>query len=58
MGNSFKVNGQCLNPFLENFNRQESIEELVDPVYPGCPFSVISVLPFVYSFSFIFHAFL
>ena len=32
-GKRFKVNGQHLKPFLENFNRQESIEELVDPVY-------------------------
>ena len=32
-GKTFKVNGQCLKPFLENFDRQESSEELVDPLY-------------------------
>ena len=36
-GKLFKVNGQCLKPFLENFNRQESIKELVDPVYRDVP---------------------
>ena len=56
-GKLFKVNGQRLKPFLENFKCQESIKELVDPV-PGCPFSIISFLPFVYRFSFLFHAFL
>ena len=34
---SFKVNGQRLKPFLENFNRQESSEELVDPLYQDAP---------------------
>ena len=33
----FKFNGQRLKPFLENFNRQESIEELVDLVYKDVP---------------------
>ena len=32
-GKLFKVNGQCLKPFLKNFDRQESNEELVDPFY-------------------------
>ena len=32
-GKSFKVNGQCLKPFLEHFDRQESSEDLVDPLY-------------------------
>ena len=32
-GKLFKVNGQRLKPFLENFDRQESSEELVDPLY-------------------------
>ena len=32
-GKLFKVNGQHLKPFMENFDRHESIEELVDPVY-------------------------
>ena len=32
-GKTFKVNGQCLKPFLETFDRQESCEELVDPLY-------------------------
>ena len=32
-GKIIKVNGQRLKPFLENFDCQESIEELVDPVY-------------------------
>ena len=34
---TFKVNGQCLNPFLENFDCQESSEELVDPLYRDVP---------------------
>ena len=36
-GKLFKVNGQHLKPFLENFDRQESIEELVDSVYQDVP---------------------
>ena len=32
-GKSFKVNGQCLKPFLEHFDRQESSEDLVDQLY-------------------------
>ena len=32
-GKSFKVNGQCLKPFLEHFNLQENSEDLVDPLY-------------------------
>ena len=36
-GKSFKVNGQCLNPFLENFDRQESNEDLVDPLHQDTP---------------------
>ena len=36
-GKLFKVNGQRLKPFLENFDRQESSEELVDPVYRDVP---------------------
>ena len=36
-GKSFKVNGQRLKPFLENFDRQESSEELVDPLYQDVP---------------------
>ena len=32
-GKSFKVNGQRLKPFLEHFDRQESSEDLVDPLY-------------------------
>ena len=32
-GKSFKVNGQRLKPFLEHFDRQESSEKLVDPLY-------------------------
>ena len=43
-GKIIKVNGQRLNPFLKNFNRHESIKELVDPVLPGCPIRVISVI--------------
>jgi hypothetical protein len=31
----FKVNGQRLKPFLENFPVEEIEEELVAPVYPG-----------------------
>ena len=36
-GKIFKVNGQLLKPFLENFDRQESSEELVDPLYRDVP---------------------
>ena len=36
-GKTFKVNGQRLKPFLENFDRQESSEELVDPLYQDVP---------------------
>ena len=36
-GKSFKVNGQRLNPFLEHFDRQESSEDLVDPLYQDTP---------------------
>ena len=36
-GKIFKVNGQRLKPFLENFDRQESSEELVDPLYRDVP---------------------
>ena len=36
-GKSFKVNDQSLKPFLEHFDRQESSEELVDPLYQDAP---------------------
>ena len=36
-GKLFKVNGQRLKPFMENFDRHESSEELVDPVYRDVP---------------------
>ena len=36
-GKSFKVNGQRLKPFLEHFYRQESSEDLVDPLYQDTP---------------------
>ena len=36
-GKSFKFNGQRLKPFLENFDRQESSKELVDPLYQDAP---------------------
>ena len=36
-GKTFKVNGHHLKPFLENFDRQESSEELVDPLYQIVP---------------------
>ena len=36
-GKLFKVNRQRLKPFLENFDRRESIEELVDSVYWDVP---------------------
>ena len=36
-GKSFKVNGQCLKPFLEYFNPQEHSEDLVDPLYQASP---------------------
>ena len=38
-GKIFKVNGQRLKPFLENFDRQESSGELVDPLYQDVPSS-------------------
>ena len=36
-GKTFKINGHRLKPFLENFDRQESSEELVDPLYQDVP---------------------
>ena len=36
-GRIFRVNGQLLKPFLENFDRQEGSEELVDPLYRVVP---------------------
>ena len=36
-GKSFKVNGQLLKPFLENFDCHESSEELVYPLYQDVP---------------------
>ena len=36
-GKLFKVNGLRLKPFLENFDRQECIEELIDLVYRDVP---------------------
>ena len=36
-GKSFKVNDQRLKLFLEYFDRQESSEELVDPLYQDAP---------------------
>ena len=36
-GKSFKVNGQRLKPFIEHFDRQESSDELVDPLYQAVP---------------------
>ena len=36
-GKTFKVNGHRLKPFLENFDCQESSEELVDPLYQDVP---------------------
>ena len=36
-GKIFKVNGQRLKPFLENFDRQESSEELIKPLYQDVP---------------------
>ena len=36
-GKIFKVNGQRLKPFLENVDRQESSEELVDLLYQDVP---------------------
>ena len=34
---TFKVNGDRLKPFLKNFDRQESSEELVEPLYQDVP---------------------
>ena len=36
-GKSFKVNGQRLKPFLEQFNLQEISADLVDPLYQDTP---------------------
>ena len=36
-GKIFTVNGQRLKPFLENFDRQENSEELVDMLYWDVP---------------------
>ena len=36
-GKIFKVNGQRLKPFMENFNCHENSEELVDPLYRDVP---------------------
>ena len=36
-GKTFKLNGQRLKPFLENLDRQESSEEMVDPLYRDVP---------------------
>ena len=36
-GKTFKVIGHRLKPFLENFDSQESSEELVDPLYQDVP---------------------
>ena len=36
-GKTFKVNGHRLKPFLENFDCQESSEELVDPLHQDVP---------------------
>ena len=36
-GKIFKVNGQHLKPYLENFDCQESSEELVHPLYRDVP---------------------
>ena len=36
-GKTIKVNGHRLKPFLENFDHQESSEELVDPLYQDVP---------------------
>ena len=36
-GKSFKVNGQCLKPFLEHFDCQESSGDLVDPLHRDAP---------------------
>ena len=33
----FKVNGQRLKPFLENFPLDEVEEELIDPTYVDVP---------------------
>ena len=36
-GKSFRVNGQCLKPFLEQFNLFETSADLVDPLYQDTP---------------------
>ena len=36
-GKTFKDIGHHLKPFLENFDHQESSEELVDPLYQDVP---------------------
>ena len=36
-GNIFKVNGQRLKPFLENFSQEEESINLEDPIYQDLP---------------------
>ena len=36
-GNIFKVNGQHLKPFLENFSLEEESINLEDPIYQDLP---------------------
>ena len=36
-GSIFKVNGQCLKPFLENFSQEEESINLEDPFYQDLP---------------------
>ena len=35
--NIFKVNRQCLKPFLENFSQEEESINLEDPIYQDLP---------------------
>ena len=57
-GKSFKVNGQCLKPFLEHFNLQDHSEDLVAPLYQDSPAKYTRSQLVVYSFDFVLFSFL
>ena len=58
-GKSFKVNGQRLKPFLEHFDRQESSEDLVDPLYQDTPsYPTLLYIVFIFFLVFLFAFFI
>ena len=52
-GKIIKVDNQRLNPFLENFDCHESIEELVDTIYQDAPLDQFMLLLIIYSLFFL-----